>query len=381
MHDNPSFPIVLAFSGLYAAYYLCSVVKKPRIACRDKRLQQLIERHCPIAREYFWPTWWCFQSHAQTVLRSILQSRPPITYRSEFLQMPDGGQVKLDWFDNNDNSPHPTHSRPTVLLLPGLTGSSGETYILHSVQDAAKLGYRSVVFNNRGNGGADLLTPRTYSAANTEDLECVVKHIKQELPEAPIVGVGVSLGGMILFNYLASMGKNSGLRAGMCISVAWNVFESAVSLEKPLNLLFFNRYLARMLVKKLQENVHIFETQFDMNHVLQSNTIREFDSRITYKMFGYESCDHYYKHASLHDKIHALQVPVLTLNAADDPFSPLHAIPVEEAHQNDNIAMVVTSHGGHIGFLEGGNPRDSSYMYRWYSQFIDAVFKHGLKDD
>ena len=56
----------------------------------------------------------------------------------------------------------------------------------------------------------------------------------------------------------------------------------------------------------------------------QSSAIREFDSRVTSKLFGYESCEHYYREASLHDKIHALQVPVLTLNAADDPFSPLH---------------------------------------------------------
>ncbi|XP_076437839.1 LOW QUALITY PROTEIN: phospholipase ABHD3-like [Babylonia areolata] len=376
----PSLPLAMAFGGLYAAYYICSVVKKPRIACRDKRLQKLIERHCPIARESYWPTWWCFQSHVMTLLRAIIQSRPQIQYRSEFLLMPDGGQVKLDWVDN-DGSPHPRATRPTVLLLPGLTGSSEETYILHMVQEATQLGYRCVVFNNRGNGGADLLTPRTYCASNTEDMECVVNHIKAQLPDAPVMGVGVSLGGMILFNYLAATGKEARLCAAMCVSVAWNVFESCMSLEKPLNLLFFNRYLARLLVKMFRDNIHIFEQHLDVDHVLESNTIREFDSRCTTKLFGYETCDDYYKEASLHEKVHALHVPVLTLNAADDPFSPLHAIPVEDALQNDHIAMVITSHGGHIGFLEGAVPRGKNYMYRWYTQFVDAVFKHGVKDE
>lgn len=379
--ENPSLLLALGFAGLYAVYYLWVVVKKPRIACKDKFLQKLIGRHCPIAREYYWPTWWCFQSHVMTLLRALIQSRPQVNYRSEYLLMADGGQVKLDWVDNDDHSATPTSSRPTVLLLPGLTGSSEETYILHMVHDAELLGYRAVVFNNRGNGGADLLTPRTYCASNTEDMQFVVGHINAKFPEAPIIGVGVSLGGMILFNYLAAMGHNSKLKAGICISVIWNVFESCISLEKPLNLLFFNRYLARLLVNKIRENIQMFERHLDVDHVLEANTIREFDSRVTSKLFGYESCDHYYKEASLYDKIHALRIPVLALNAADDPFSPLHAIPVEEAHLNDNIAMVITSHGGHIGFLEGAIPRDKNYMYRWCSQFIDAVFKHEIKDD
>ena len=62
----------------------------------------------------------------------------------------------------------------------------------------------------------------------------------------------------------------------------------------------------------------------------------------------------------------------------------LSAIPAEEAEQNDNIAIVITSHGGHIGFMEGLFPRHEGYMDRLFSQYVKAVFTHGpqhLKQD
>ena len=48
-------------------------------------------------------------------------------------------------------------------------------------------------------------------------------------------------------------------------------------------------------------------------------------------MFGYSSCDDYYHAATLHNKIHALKVPVLVLSAEDDPFSPSHGQWIKES--------------------------------------------------
>lgn len=53
----------------------------------------------------------------------------------------------MDWFDNNDSSYYPDAStRPTVLLLPGLTGTSKESYILHMIHQSETLGYRYCCF-------------------------------------------------------------------------------------------------------------------------------------------------------------------------------------------------------------------------------------------
>lgn len=58
------------------------------------------------------------------------------------------------------------------------------------------------------------------------------------------------------------------------------------------------------------------------------------------------------------------------------------AIPVEAVKQNPNLAMLITHHGGHIGFLEGLWPRQSTYMDRVFKQFAKAVIEQSnqLKD-
>ncbi|KAL0200124.1 hypothetical protein M9458_003311, partial [Cirrhinus mrigala] len=49
--------------------------------------------------------------------------------------------------------------------------------------------------------------------------------------------------------------------------------------------------------------------------------------------------------------------------------------------QNPNVALLITCHGGHIGFLEGLWPRQSTYMDRVFCQFTRAMFEDGSSLD
>ncbi|NXS26284.1 ABHD3 Phospholipase, partial [Pomatostomus ruficeps] len=188
--------LVLGFGVAYACYYLNSIAKKPQLVASNDRFCRFLEEYCPVVTETYYPTIWCWEGRVQTLLRPFITSRPQVQYRNELIKTADGGQISLDWFDNNDSSYYPDAStRPTVLLLPGLTGTSKESYILHMIHQSETLGYRCVVFNNRGIAGEELLTPRTYCAANTEDLEAVIHHVHSLHPSAPFMAAGVSMGG------------------------------------------------------------------------------------------------------------------------------------------------------------------------------------------
>lgn len=371
-------PCTVVLGAITAAlYYLWGREGQTPVLVCSNAFRLFLQKHCPVVDEHFRPTPWCWGGRLQTLVRVFIKSSPKVTYRNELIRTPDGGQISLDWVDNGTSNAYPEPTfRPTVLILPGLTGNSQQTYVLHAVSQAIRRGYRCVVFNNRGFGGEELLTPVTFCAANTSDLETVVHHVRQLLPQAPLLGTGISLGGMLLLNYLARMGSEAGLVAGLTMSVSWDTLQSCASLEQPINRLLFNRHLAANLCRSISKHRKMLEPVIDMEHVLKARTIREFDERYTSVMFGYKSCMEYYQDASPVHKLPRTTVPILCLNAADDPFSPKHALPVALAQRLPNVALLVTAYGGHIGFLEGLFPRGEGYMDRLFGQFIQAVFEH-----
>ncbi|KAJ9582949.1 hypothetical protein L9F63_022710, partial [Diploptera punctata] len=378
---------------------------QPVLACADGKFKDFLLAHLPILQEKYWPTLWCFESRLQTVFASLLRSRllPNVKYRREILKLSDGGQVALDWFE--DGCPH---DAPVIIILPGLTGESQAEYVKCLVKAANSIKLRIVVFNNRGQGGISLMTSRTYCASKCDDLSEVVTHVKAINPGIPIAATGVSMGGqlsgllllllyyyfllllllllllyiyfrLILGNYLASQQPSAEklLTAAMVISVPWNVFKGTESIEKPVLNLLLNRHLANGLCRNIErlKRDKVPQGPWNLEDVLKSKTIREFDSHYTTKQFGYKDVEDYYTDATIHDKLHKIQVPFLCLSAADDPFQPLEAIPVEEANNSKNVAIVITARGGHIGFLEGFLPFfQEQYMCRIFMQYFTGIF-------
>lgn len=372
-----SAPLVL-LAGLGAAYifyYVRAIVKKPRLACKDGALKQLLLEKCPALKQEFWPTPWCWGGRLSTIVTSLVKSQPAIRFDDrETLPLADGGEIVIDWL----HGAGPIDSQPTVLILPGINGNATASYVLHLATEFKSLGYRTAVINHRGRGGSTLLTPRAYCACNTDDLKAAVHHIKQKYHDSSLIAVGISLGGLILFHYIVQHGrKNCGLIAGMTVSMAWDVFESSKELEKPLNSLVLNRPVAKGLVDGIRGYLHLFQELVTTSDVMKSKTIREFDERFTAKVFGYDSVEAYYRDATACDKVHRVEIPLLCLNAADDPFSPERSLPVEAADANEHVMLVVTKRGGHVAFNNQLLwPSSAGYMEEVAAEYVSAVFEN-----
>ncbi|XP_047038549.1 phospholipase ABHD3 [Helicoverpa zea] len=361
-----------SLSILYITYYLVEVVKKPILICREGEFRQFLEENVPLLSEHYWPTPWCVESRLQTVLGSVLRSRllPPVKYRRQVVRLSDGGQVALDWVESAGPA------RAVLLVLPGLTGCADADYVRCLAAAAARLRARCVVFNNRGLGGLPLTTPRLYCAVSHSDLAEAVRAVRAACGDVPLLAAGVSLGGLILGHYLAEHGAGAGVHAALAVSSPLDVVKGSECMERaPLNALL-SYHMARNLRRTLRAHEPLRAGPCDWRGVERARSVREFDAAFTTKHFGFGSVDAYYAAASLRDKLAAVRVPLLCLCAADDPFQPLGAMPLEEAREAERVALLVTARGGHIGFLEGWWPARAArdqYIARLATQYFAAL--------
>ena len=63
--------------------------------------------------------------------------------------------------------------------------------------------------------------------------------------------------------------------------------------------------------------------------------------------------DAYYAGSSSSLSIPHVRVPLLIIQAADDPIAPVEAIPFEAIQANPESLLVVTPSGGHLGWCSG----------------------------
>jgi len=94
-------------------------------------------------------------------------------------------------------------SAPVALLIHGINGGSHEGYVRSACAELAARGVRPAVLNLRGCGGQELTSGRGYTALQAPDVAVAVASLSARFPRAPLLGVGFSLGAVLLAKYVA----------------------------------------------------------------------------------------------------------------------------------------------------------------------------------
>ena len=93
------------------------------------------------------------------------------------------------------------------------------------------------------------------------------------------------------------------------------------------------------------------------------DTFWKFDDALTAPLHGFADARDYYDQCSARQYLPAIKIPTHILCSADDPFFTDKVIP-DSDELAPNTTLEVSPHGGHVGFLQGREPR------RWLDQHI-----------
>lgn len=319
-----------------------------------------------VASDYVAPSW-CPGGHLQTVVPAKLIPRPKVSYRRERVEMPDGDFVLWDWVEPEPSNP----AAPVLVHFHGLEGSSRSHYAEALMAACVDRGWRGVVAHFRSCGGELNRLPRAYFAGDSNDCEWVLKTVHRRYPDAPLRAVGVSLGANQLAKFLGDRGADATfLTAAAAVGAPLDLVAGSERISKGVNLLYATMFLST-LKPKLEEKARMFPDLIDMEAVRACKTMYDFDNVYTAPMHGYASAMEYWQKCSAKNVLGNVRVPLLLLNAQNDPFLPSWSLPTD-VEMSSFVVADFPEEGGHIGFPQGRAPGNILYLPKRIMRFFDT---------
>jgi uncharacterized protein len=237
-------------------------------------------------------------------------------------------------------------ARGAVVMVHGLEGSSRAGYVRSLARAALRAGFAAYRFNMRTCGGTENLCRTLYHAGLTSDLLSMLKEL-----DCPAVLVGFSLGGNVVLKLAGELGENARerIRAVCAVSTPIDLAACAARIHDRDNWLYERRFVRRM--RERLRNTGRYRT--DEYQSLQS--VFDIDDRITAPSFGFDNAANYYATQSSSNFLPKIRVPTLIVQAKDDTFVPFRVF--QGLPANPCIQLLVTEHGGHLGFIGRGARR------------------------
>jgi uncharacterized protein len=243
-------------------------------------------------------------------------------------------------------------TRPTIVLLHGLEGSSSAHYMLGIADKAFRRGMNVVRLNQRNCGGTERLSAGLYHSGLTSDPMAVIQELIDLDGLPAIVVAGYSLGGNLAIKLAGDFGGSAppALRAVAAVSPTIELIQCIEALERRSNWMY-HAHFVRTLKARMRRKARLFPEQYALNGIARIRTVRAFDEAFTAPHHGFKDAADYYHRASAMRVIDRVRVPALIITAEDDPFIPSEPMRDPLVLQNRWIKVLVTQHGGHCGFV------------------------------
>jgi predicted alpha/beta-fold hydrolase len=311
---------------------------------------------------------WLPGGHAQTIY-PILVRRPRVSYRRQRIDTPDGDFVDFDWLD----APGAPAATPLVVLFHGLEGNSASHYALALMAHLSSIGWRGVVPHFRGCSGEPNRLPRAYHSGDYAEVGWMLETIRARERHAPLLAVGVSLGGSALLNWIGREEHRAAriVAAVAAVSTPLDLTAAGIAIDQGVNRIYSRHFLAT-LVPKAIAMARRFPGALDEAAIARVGSMHAFDEAVTAPLHGFAGANDYWRRASSKPWLRGVAVPTLVLNARNDPFIPAASLPTP-AEVSATVSLEQPGDGGHAGFLQPGFPGRLDWLPRRLTTYFDEV--------
>lgn len=312
----------------------------------------------------FRPAWWLRNAHAQTLFSNFFRKPPQLSRARETIVLSDGDFLDLDWH----LPPAWQEDQPLVLVVHGLSGSSESHYVLGLQSALSRRGWASVAVNCRGASGRQNNLPQAYHAGSSGDISQTLEHMAGRYPQARRALVGYSLGGSMTLKLLGELPRPDLVEAGVAISVPLLLPLCADRMDQGFSRVYRRHFMAE-LVGHWEAKMRHLELAGDdaaanrVREQLRRGPFRsfwQFDNELVAPLHGFTDVHDYYGRASARQFLQRIAVPTLVIQAHDDPFMTPGVLP-DASELSAQVHFELCRQGGHVGFIEGGSPRDPRY--------------------
>ena len=293
-------------------------------------------RSCPDYR----PSWYFRNGHVSTVFAGVF--RPPMTLPAvvrKRLETPDGDFLDLDVSSVGGSR--------LLVLLHGLEGHSRRPYMAGMQRLFQMNGWDTLALNFRGCSGEPNRLLRSYHSGETDDLRTVLQWVKDSDSYEQVSLIGFSLGGNVVLKFLAEEADKADPQLGpsAVFSVPCDLASSSARLDSGLSRWYGKRFLKTLIPKGL-EKASRFPGTVDVGVLSRASSLRDFDDAFIAPVHGFKDAGDYYERSSSINLLDRIGVPVLMVQAEDDPFLTPSCFP------KDTGAVLVQKapFGGHVGF-------------------------------
>ncbi|MDR2214308.1 MAG: alpha/beta fold hydrolase [Nevskiaceae bacterium] len=311
----------------------------------------------------FRPRWPWRNRHVQSILPSLLPrwgllafSRPVRKASREWIiDCRDG--VRLQAF----HACPPQPNGQLAVLLHGWEGSADARYVLTLAQLLFERGVEVIRLNLRDHGDTHHLNEDIFHSCRLPEVIDAVAAVSQRRPQHRRWLIGFSLGGNFMLRVAASGdARVAGLAGVIAVSPVLDPDHTLTAMEHGMPV--YQKYFVRKWISSLRRKQAAWRGRHDFSHMLHWRDLRRMTAALVARHTDFPSMEAYLRgYAIVGERLATLTAPATILTAEDDPIIPVADL--VRLARSDNLSIVTTPQGGHMGFIE--SPWKRSWVNGW----------------